>query len=1270
MRLNNSTPHAQKLFRARVSYVLLAFALLAMLVASVSHAQQPANSNAAGQQQPKRAKRITPLRASDSAQGSRVTITSDGELNDYSAYRSGDRFIVVIPQAQGGGGEGARGRGFEGAQVSRRGNDLIYTFKLQPGASAKVSQHFNRLDVQFTAAKGSETATGAQPAPTPRTPAEIAGIKPTASPTPARANAAITTNQSQVIPTPAVAANPSNVSPSFPSIGTTPAPSPSVAPSVAPTVAPATTPVQLAQTQATPAAPVNIVAPSTVANTSTLGAFVQHNWHWFIGALFVVAIGLLLVTRLGDRQTTPAPTTKSPELRAAKTNDEAIALVKPRTVAPVTTARATTVEAAPAIPVEIAPATPTTPEVAASKIVAPLAAATAPVVAQTKKQDKKKKRGKKARAGAETDANVEAAKTAPVEAEKIPVAEPVISTQGAEVADSASKVSDADKISDVLTPAALIAGGALIESSESRHAGASAADVEDAPAADTERVGEEIRKLFAGEAYDESVVGARDRATREMVSSELLAGLSSRNAERNARARTAFLKHGYFEDATRDLQSAEAPAQRASAAHALSLLRDRTTTSHLVAALEDPSSDVRRASVEALAELRDPAALGPLEALRWRETSRQVPRSLILRAVEACTPSVEETESALAREGAASTPEIVAPVEAQTAEAISAPEAATHEASITEAATLVAKPSATDETNATDAPDTLGSTDATDESLSDVTVETVAATTAPVEEEEEFEMIAGVEIPRARGGATEAVNEAAFESEATSTLEAPAAESTVETAREQFVTQHEQLVAPEGVVADHVAAESRAFDEQETKATADDETTDAVEPLAFVEPRVEEIEATEDIAVAARAQAVEESASAETLATEAGEITATAMTDETVYTFDEGAASDWSVRREESATPEASRGTGGLDERVTAQLESPDRASDDIEDKTAEHLPVYAAPEFAVASGERVADDWLDVDVDEQPVATAAPPPAASEPGAEFEAHDAPPAQVFEPAAKPVSGSTAATSSRPGDETLEQEATVPASEVTPSSSKPARSFVPDVGDATGTGVTLAQKGIELSGIEPEDVSIIPKSIQLRLGSEDAAERAASVRALARLDTDEAFHQICAAFDDPAQEVRDAAARALHDSSDDRAESFTRALRESAPERRRSIGASLASSGLAEEAVSQLTGESRERTYDAFSLLFLMAKAGETAPLIRAVESHPESEVRLAVVKLLALSGQQEVLPSFKRLAVRGSLPNEVRSAVMEAIYQISSSNTAQPQPTKPARTVS
>ena len=135
---------------------------------------------------------------------------------------------------------------------------------------------------------------------------------------------------------------------------------------------------------------------------------------------------------------------------------------------------------------------------------------------------------------------------------------------------------------------------------------------------------------------------------------------------------------------------------------------------------------------------------------------------------------------------------------------------------------------------------------------------------------------------------------------------------------------------------------------------------------------------------------------------------------------------------------------------------------------------------------------------------------------------------------------------------------------------------------------------------------------------------------------------------------------------DRAATFTRALREGSPERRRRIGQALAASGLANNAIGNLTGESREKTYDAFSLLFLMAKAGEVQPLMQAIEEYPNVEVRIAVVKLLALSGQPEIVPAFRRLAVRVSLPSEVRSAVMEAIYQISSQAArAHPQQRKP-----
>ena len=188
---------------------------------------------------------------------------------------------------------------------------------------------------------------------------------------------------------------------------------------------------------------------------------------------------------------------------------------------------------------------------------------------------------------------------------------------------------------------------------------------------------------------------------------------------------------------------------------------------------------------------------------------------------------------------------------------------------------------------------------------------------------------------------------------------------------------------------------------------------------------------------------------------------------------------------------------------------------------------------------------------------------------------------------------------------------------------------------------------------------LSSGILRQLASEKPAERAAAVSDLSRSGGEDAFRRISAAFDDESVEVRNAAARATFEFQEDRAAAFTRALREATPERRRKIGSAIASSGLASEAIRNLTGESREKTYDAFSLLFLMSKAGETQSLMRAIEEHPNLEVRLAVVKLLALSGQPDILPAFRRMAVRGSLPAEVRSAVMEAIYQITSQTPAE-----------
>ncbi|MEP6912679.1 MAG: hypothetical protein ABI923_07985, partial [bacterium] len=116
--------------------------------------------------------------------------------------------------------------------------------------------------------------------------------------------------------------------------------------------------------------------------------------------------------------------------------------------------------------------------------------------------------------------------------------------------------------------------------------------------------------------------------------------------------------------------------------------------------------------------------------------------------------------------------------------------------------------------------------------------------------------------------------------------------------------------------------------------------------------------------------------------------------------------------------------------------------------------------------------------------------------------------------------------------------------------------------------------------------------------------------------------------------------------------FTRALQEASPEHRPQITSALVGSGLAAEAIDNLASENQEKTYDAFSMLCLMAKAGEFQSTLHTIEMHPNTSVKLSVIKLLTFCNLPEIIPAFRNLAVRGSLPTEIRSALLTSIYEL------------------
>jgi len=137
--------------------------------------------------------------------------------------------------------------------------------------------------------------------------------------------------------------------------------------------------------------------------------------------------------------------------------------------------------------------------------------------------------------------------------------------------------------------------------------------------------GIEVRNLLAGRTYDSRVIDSPDKATRQVIATELLAALFSQDFEEQERARQLFLDHGYFDEATRKLKSAESPADRAAAARKLGIVGSQLATAHLIAALFDDVPEVRRAGAEALIQIGDPGVgTAALNAILIGEMARDV----------------------------------------------------------------------------------------------------------------------------------------------------------------------------------------------------------------------------------------------------------------------------------------------------------------------------------------------------------------------------------------------------------------------------------------------------------------------------------------------------------------------------------------------------------------------------------------------------------------------------------------------------------------------
>jgi hypothetical protein len=127
------------------------------------------------------------LSVGESAEGTRVRLTSDAPLDGYETYTEGESFFVVVKDADATvlARGGLAARGFERVEAGQRGDDALIAFTLTEGFAARVRASFNRLEILF-ASEGQQTS-GAQQG-------TVSDATPTPTPTPPTSTTANTSN--------------------------------------------------------------------------------------------------------------------------------------------------------------------------------------------------------------------------------------------------------------------------------------------------------------------------------------------------------------------------------------------------------------------------------------------------------------------------------------------------------------------------------------------------------------------------------------------------------------------------------------------------------------------------------------------------------------------------------------------------------------------------------------------------------------------------------------------------------------------------------------------------------------------------------------------------------------------------------------------------------------------------------------------------------------------------------------------------------------------
>lgn len=176
--------------------------------------------------------------------------------------------------------------------------------------------------------------------------------------------------------------------------------------------------------------------------------------------------------------------------------------------------------------------------------------------------------------------------------------------------------------------------------------------------------------------------------------------------------------------------------------------------------------------------------------------------------------------------------------------------------------------------------------------------------------------------------------------------------------------------------------------------------------------------------------------------------------------------------------------------------------------------------------------------------------------------------------------------------------------------------------------------------------------QMALYDLSSTLRSKAVTVLAEFNHESVFEFILLASADPTREVRAAAARALSKLTFDRADAWTRIFETEETGRMRQAARAAIESGFVEMSFDRLVHQDVKYSYEAFALMVLLIKAGETEVIFQTLETHKNMNVRKAILHVIKVTKDERAVEELCVLLEGKKLPLELQEEADKTIEEI------------------